>query len=477
MPERGTFALDQRNRHARRTRGTPSARRNDSGRYSSGVPAANALEPPAGRTKMTRRTGSLRASVALLASLAACGTEHAPSGETPAEPAAQREPPPSAPHDAGAPRTKTVLRIHYPVGERKLEVLGDIAPLRLDVPFPLTSASADTFEYVDEAPPGPISVTPLLDGKPARGPRYVVRPGSTLDIYPHFEREHGRVTLFRAKLHSEKLGNDRGVRVYVPPSYEENTTARYPVIYMHDGQVVFDANLTPVDGVAKNIQGNWAAEKRLDEGIDAGAFPEAIVVAIDIVLKIDPLNPLGVMDIRNSELTPTNDPDQSEVKNSGRGPLYLAMLLDELKPIVDRELRTKPERESTFVLGASLGGLISSWAGLEHGDRFAGTGSLSGSSFWHREVVVKKATGATPGAPHASRVYIDVGEREQGTSDPAGNIMMVVGYEHLAAAHRASGYVDGSTLVAALEPDGKHNGDSWSKRLPKALAFLLGPGR
>jgi predicted alpha/beta superfamily hydrolase len=127
--------------------------------------------------------------------------------------------------------------------------------------------------------------------------------------------------------------------------------------------------------------------------------------------------------------------------------------------------------------GSSLGGLMSSWAGIERGDLFVGIASLSGSNFWDDEVIVKKAKAAKPGLPHVDRVYADVGEKEGGEITPSQNEMMANAFKHLVAAYGEAGYVEGKTLLSVFDKEGRHHGDSWSKRFPAALAFLLGPGR
>ena len=368
----------------------------------------------------------------------------------------------------------TVVRVHYPVGSHKIELVGDHAPLAWDKGTTLADANGDSWELVLGNTEAPIAFKPTLDGKPARGPNYVVEPGQTLDIFPHFTIERGSVSIFQNELESKNLGNKRAIRMYLPPSYEENTVARYPVIYMHDGQVLFTVNLTAGDLSAKAFSGSWDVDKTFDEGIEAGALPEAIVIGVDNV--DDGIHLLASAETRNSELTPTNDETQTQIKNSGRGPEYLKMITDEIKPLVDSKLRTRPGRENTYMAGSSLGGLMSSWSGIERGDLFVGIANLSGSNFWDHEIIIEKARNAKVGLPHADKVYADMGEKEGG--DAASDREAIRNeFKRLVSAYVEAGYVEGKTLMTVLDPTGKHHGDAWSKRFPAALAFLLGPGR
>src|SRR5207253_960181 len=101
----------------------------------------------------------------------------------------------------------------------------------------MTDAGDDTFVYETDAITAATEWKPLLDDTTwSRGPNYVVKPGETLDVYPHFTTAAGTVTKKWPAFHSTTLGNDRDVWVYLPPTYLENARAKMPVVYMHDGQ-------------------------------------------------------------------------------------------------------------------------------------------------------------------------------------------------------------------------------------------------
>jgi predicted alpha/beta superfamily hydrolase len=325
-------------------------------------------------------------------------------------------------------------------------------------PAPLKSVGGDTWELELGEISAPLAVTPLLDGKPAKGPAYKVRPGQTLDIFPRFVATKGTVSEKWPSFESKALADTtRSIRVYLPPTYEENTTARFPVLYMHDGQTLF-GNLS---GQLVFIGGDTKVDDTMDKGADTGEIAEAIVIGIDSPVT-------GVSQTaRVAELTPTNN--ETDSKGSGKGPQYLAMVVSEIKPMVDRELRTRPERDSTFMGGASIGALFSDWVGLTHGDVFAGVFGLSSSAWWDGEMIVPVAKGSKAG-PRADRVYVDVGDGED-------DAKMIETNKHLFKAYTDAGYAEGTMLRSGVIKGGKHTAGSFSERLPAALAHVLGPGR
>lgn len=135
------------------------------------------------------------------------------------------------------------------------------------------------------------------------------------------------------QLPSKQLGNSRDILVWLPPTYLESKQ-RYPVIYMHDGQNLFDRYTSFV--------GEW----EVDETLTALASEnyEAIVVGIP-----------SISEVRGNELSPFDDKHIGD----GRGNAYMSFLLDTIKPIIDSEFRTQPDTANTGIMGSSMGGLIS----------------------------------------------------------------------------------------------------------------------
>ena len=225
---------------------------------------------------------------------------------------------------------------------------GDHAGLRWDADTQTTAQTADTYSITLNfaATEDPLlEFKPRLDGTWSLGPNYRVKRGETLNIYPHFVRDAGRVTRFRTRFVSSALPSTRNLWLYTPPTALENRSARFPVVYMHDGLNLFDP-AQAFGGVA------WEVDAALDRGAADGSMREAYVVGIES--SADRLN----------EMTPTRDASEGF---GGRGELYLDMIEGEIKPLADAELRTLPGRDNTAIIGSSLGGLISAWAGLTRG--------------------------------------------------------------------------------------------------------------
>lgn len=343
--------------------------------------------------------------------------------------------------------TRTTLRVHYPVGTRALSLRGDLSGLSWDRGVTLTRVTADLWEWSSADVARAFEWKPLLDDREwSIGPNYRASPGATLDIYPRFVARSGRWSRNVARFHSEILGNDRGIWLYLPPAYDENPTARFPVVYMHDGQNLFDPSAA--------FGGNpWYAQDALNVGAENGSIREAIIVGVEnTAARID-------------EYTPTRDAGRMA---GGRGDLYLRMLVEEVKPMVDRTWRTLPGRADTVLVGSSLGGLISMYAGVRRGDVFGHIGSLSPSTWWDGRMILREvATLPTVGA-RPLRVYVDsgdAGDSSDGVADTA----------TLAEALRTAGYRDGVDLRYLVQRGAAHNETWWAQRLPGALAFLLGP--
>jgi predicted alpha/beta superfamily hydrolase len=348
-----------------------------------------------------------------------------------------------------APPGGAIVRVHYPAGSHSMAIRGDTAPLDWMKGAPLSSPDGQTFTYTFAQLAAPAQFKPLLDDTTwSHGPNYTVAPGATVDVYPHFNATAGRVFTLFPTFHSTILNNDRPVYAYVPPSYDENPLATFPVLYMHDGQNLFDPALA--------FGGNdWKVENTLDAAAEGdGSIRELIVIG--------PANTAQ----RIYEYTPTTDPS---TPGGGGGDLYLRMLVEELKPQVDSMLRTQPGRATTGIMGSSLGGLISAYAGTTHADVFGIVGEMSPSTWWNNDVIIGDVNAALmkAGAMRPIKVYVDSGDTQQ--ADDHDDTAM------LAAAYQADGYVEGQTFHYVVQVGAQHNEIYWAQRLPGALQFLFGP--
>ena len=341
----------------------------------------------------------------------------------------------------------TVLRVRYPAGTRAVFARGSKAPLDWNTGIPMVKVNDDTWTLSVPTLAEAFEWKPLLDDTLwSKGPNYNGRLREVNEITPHFFIENGQWSIRWPTFTSALLSNTRGIYVYLPPTYLENAAARMPVVYMHDGQNLFDPN-------AAFGRVTWRVPETMDSAAGDGRFREAIIIGAE--------NAGGA---RISEYTPTADPNYG----GGNGDLYLRMMVEELKPRVDAELRTRPGREDTVLIGSSLGGLISSHAGARKPEVFGFIGAMSPSVWWDNKVLL--TTVGQTGSIRPLRVYVDSGD--SGPSNDG-----VDDTRALAAAYRTLGYVDGSNLRHVVQQGATHTESAWASRLPGALEFLLGPGR
>ena len=411
------------------------------------------------------RTSSQSYGVIFLCLVAACGDSPAP-GSTPllppveagVETGAPALPGPdagsadggasdAAPDAPAAPKVTTLVVV-YPAAGKPLEVRGSVPPLSWDVGTPMKPLGNDTYELTIAEGAGAFEWKPLLGGTWSRGPNYRAAKGQSTRIYPHFTQVKGAVDRRNGSFTSTVLPSTRGLWVYLPPSYLENSLARFPVVYMHDGQNLFSASSA--------FGGNeWGVDETMDAAAESGAAREAIVIGID--------NTPARMD----ELTPTRD---DGIGAGGKGESYVSMVATELKPLVDIELRTLASPEETGIMGSSLGGLISVYAGVERGDVFGLVGAMSPSTWWDNRMIITRVGTLPQKAKRPLRVYVDSGNAGASNDD-------VNNTKDLAQAMRGAGYIDDSSLKYEVQAGATHSEVYWAQRLPSALAFLLGPGR
>ena len=197
---------------------------------------------------------------------------------------------------------------------------------------------------------------------------------------------------------SRILGNRRDVLVYLPPGYGRARRRRYPVLYLHDGQNVFDA-ATAYAGV------EWGADEAAQRLIEKGWIEPLIIVAVANT---------GVQRIH--EYAPTRGIIDSSArrKRRSRGWLrrYGRFLIEELKPFIDRTYRTRIDADSTGLGGSSLGGLATLVLGLWFPHVFSRLAVLSPSVWWD-ECVACRMVNELP-KKLALKIWLDIGTREPG---------------------------------------------------------------
>jgi len=229
----------------------------------------------------------------------------------------------------------------------------------------------------------------------------------------------------------------RDIRIYTPRNYATNSWKNYPVLYLHDGQNMFQ----PGGGF-----GCWNADWTADELISLGLMRETIIVAID-----------NTSERLREYLPPTDDGGFG----SGTGDQYLLFILNNVMPYVQANYRVLTNASDTLTLGSSFGGIASIYLGLAT-NRFGKVGPMS-PSFWAATNFVDQTIDA--GDTFGRRIYMDCGT-DEGSSMwtlmwPVHDLLL------------EDGYVLNDTLQTEIGCGHEHNEPAWAERLPGALEFLL----
>ncbi|MCU0497635.1 MAG: alpha/beta hydrolase-fold protein [Anaerolineae bacterium] len=253
----------------------------------------------------------------------------------------------------------------------------------------------------------------------------------------------GTLQVARA-VYSPQLDNTRDLYVYLPPSYGV-TNRRYPVLYFHDGQNLFDQALSYVE--------EWQVDETMEALAESDGI-EAIVVGLP-----------NTGEHRIAEYSPF------ETRwGGGKGDLYLQFITKTVKPLIDRSFRTLPDRLNTGIGGSSMGGLISLYGYFRQGSVF-GMGMVMSPSLWLAGIKIYDSIREFPYTP--GRLYLDAGNNEVKSSRY--RAAYLEGVQRMIEILKHKGYVEGESLHYVEDPKGVHHESAWARRLPEALRFLLGP--
>lgn len=227
----------------------------------------------------------------------------------------------------------------------------------------------------------------------------------------------------------------RDVIVWLPPNYEKDKNDSYPVLYMHDGQNVFDP-------ATSSFGTDWQADETADTLIRKGEIEPIIIVGINNTLH-----------------------RSAEYSNNDTGRTYMEFIVKKLKPMIDSIYRTKPEAQFTATCGSSMGGLISFMLLWEYNDVFTKAISMSPAykigPYDYISTVINDTT------KRNLKLYIDnggVGLEE----------ILQPGITQMISALKLKGYTDGADFIFIKDNNAEHNEAAWAKRLPGALRFLFG---
>ena len=243
--------------------------------------------------------------------------------------------------------------------------------------------------------------------------------------------------------HSDHLEHDRTILVYLPPDYDEKSAARYPVLYLHDGQNVFDR--------ATSFGEEWQVDETAEALIRAGRIEPVIVVGI-----------YNTGRHRLDEYTPTL---REDIGGGGHADDYGRMLVMELKPFIDRTYKTLPGMENTAMGGSSLGGLLTMHLGLRYATVFGKLAVISPSIWWDERVILREVEALPKKLPE--RIWLDAGTAEGPEVIPDARA--------LRDALVAKGWVLDVDLKYLEAEGARHDERSWSARVSTVLEFLFPP--
>lgn len=239
---------------------------------------------------------------------------------------------------------------------------------------------------------------------------------------------------YHRSLSGEGLNYKRDLIVWLPPSYEKHPAKHYPVLYMHDGQNIFDPS-TAFTGH------DWRVDEVADSLIKLKKIEEIIIVGI------------------------YNSPDRlPEYSDSPLGNAYLNFVVTVVKPLIDSTYRTKPDRKYTAVMGSSMGGVSALFFAWRRPDVFGMAGCLS-SAFWYDGEKTLKEVRDYSGVKKDIRIYLDCGGKER---------ELIGGYKRMVDILKKKKYVKGRDLEYHLEKNGVHNEQAWAQRIWRPLVFMFG---
>ena len=245
------------------------------------------------------------------------------------------------------------------------------------------------------------------------------------------------------EFHSALTGDDRQIVVYLPPGYYADEARRYPVLYMQDGQNLFDGRTSFVPGQ------HWHLNETADNLVSEGAIEPLIIVGL-----------YNAGEQRIWEYTPSVD---QNFRVGGGADVYGRVLAEELKPFIDAAYRTKPEREHTGIGGSSLGGLASLYLGLRRGDVFGRVLAMSPSLWWDKCWLLRNVGELARG--QKSKIWIDAGTLEGANTD--------CNAEALRDALAAQGFAPGEEVEFMRAEGARHSEQDWAHRVHHGLRWTF----
>ncbi len=262
-------------------------------------------------------------------------------------------------------------------------------------------------------------------------------------------RLHPRLRLHRA-FKSRFLPDERDVIVYLPPGYDAHPERTYPVLYLQDGQNLFDGRTSYIPGRT------WMVREHADEAIKTGTAGEVESLVIVGVYNTG--------DRRLAEYTHERDWQLG----GGEAGAYGRLMTEELMPWIAGLYRVRTEREQTGVGGSSLGGLVSLYLGLRYAEYFGKLAVLSPSVWWNHKSILGYLNECAPQIWERPQLWLDVGDQE--------GLRTLENAEQLNRRLMANGWKAGETLHFERVEGGTHDEASWARRVRPMLRFLFPAG-
>ena len=276
----------------------------------------------------------------------------------------------------------------------------------------------------------------------------------------------GRVD--RLVIYSPELNEDVIVDIWVPNEYKGSDSKRYPVIYMHDGQNLYDSSTTW-------NQQSWEMDSVACRLIDSGEINPPIIVGVH-----------SHSDRRVADLMPEDAVSDEDLKTMFeglgyidipvRGNAYASFLVNTLKPAIDQLYDTIPDKDHTAVMGSSMGGLMSIYAICEYPEIFGSAMCLSTHWIGNQDIVDSFSKGLydyidahiPPSENH--KLYLDRGTETLDAYYGEKDEMM----KDLVRVH---GYNNSSNFMSLIDEGGAHEERSWARRVAEPLKFFLSKSR
>ncbi|WP_449602000.1 alpha/beta hydrolase [Paenibacillus sp. Marseille-Q9583] len=264
-------------------------------------------------------------------------------------------------------------------------------------------------------------------------------PNPTISNTSNASESPTSVGVAKGTVHIENIG-ERRIFVYLPAGYETDN-GRYPVVYMHDGQNVFNTNTS-------SLGKEWRVEQIIDQLVADGTMEKVIVIGVASSNGSE----------RGMEYVPF--PDESIPSDGTSAEKFTQYFINTVIPYVDGAYRTIPDRDHRMIMGSSFGAMQALWMGYQHPETFSAIGALSPST-WVSNGRILDELAKESGKP-ALKIWLDMGVTEGMPIDPLVNEL------------KSKGFVLGKDLFFQMDPLGTHEEKSWNRRVHSPLIMFAG---